>query len=71
MIMLSFKNLQYGGLFLWKSIDYYTDCGPIGFGQYNGQGVYCGLSTASEVFLIFTTQLYQYFSGFFSICTFR
>ena len=26
--------------------------------------VYCGLSTASEVFLIFTTQLYQYFSGF-------
>ena len=39
--------------------------------QYNGQGVYCGLSTASEVFLIFTTQLYQYFSGFFSICTFK
>ena len=27
-------------------------------GQYNGQGVYCGLSTASEVFLTFTTQLY-------------
>ena len=27
--------------------------------------VYCGLSTRSEVFLIFTTQLYQYFSGFF------
>ena len=26
--------------------------------QYNSQGVYCGLSTASEVFLIFTTQLY-------------
>ena len=24
--------------------------------------MYCGLSTASEVFLIFTTQLYQYFS---------
>ena len=24
----------------------------------HGQGVYCGLSTASEVFLIFTTQLY-------------
>ena len=33
-------------------------------GQYNGQGAYCGLSTASEVFLIFTTQLYQYFSCF-------
>ena len=33
-------------------------------GLYVGQGVYCGLSTASEVFLIFTTQLYQYFSLF-------
>ena len=30
----------------------------------NGLGEYCGLSTASEVFLIFTTQLYQYFSVF-------
>ena len=37
----------------------------MGRGQYDGQGVYCGLSTASEVFLIFTTQLYQYFSVFF------
>ena len=26
-------------------------------GQYAGQGEYSGLSTASEVFLIFTTQL--------------
>ena len=26
--------------------------------QYDGQGVYCGLSTASEVFITFTTQLY-------------
>ena len=34
----------------------------MGRGQYDGQGVYCGLSTASEVFLIFTTPLYQYFS---------
>ena len=31
---------------------------PIGCGQYDGQGVYCGLSTASEVFLIFTTKIY-------------
>ena len=30
--------------------------------QYNGQGMYCGVSAAYEVFLIFTTQLYQYFS---------
>ena len=43
--------------------------GPSGRGQYNGHGVYFGPSTASEVFLIFTTQLYQYFSVFFSICT--
>ena len=25
----------------------------------DGQGVYCGMSTASEVFLIFTTQLHS------------
>ena len=29
------------------------------------KGVYCGLSTSSEVFLIFTTQLYQYVTVFF------
>ena len=34
------------------------------------QGVYCGLSTASEMFLIFTTQLYQYFSVFFLFAPF-
>ena len=34
-------------------------------GQYNGQGVHCGPHTAFEVFLIFTTQLEQYFSMFF------
>ena len=36
-------------------IGYYTDKGH---SQYDCHGVYCGLSTASEVFLIFTTQLY-------------
>ena len=45
-------------------LSYHTDQGPYGHGQYNGQGVYYGLSTASEVFLIFTTQLYQSFSVF-------
>ena len=30
----------------------------IGCGQYYGQGAYCNLSTASEVFPILTTQLY-------------
>ena len=39
----------------------YTDHGQEGSGQYNGQGVYCGLSTASEVFRIFT------FLHFFSV----
>ena len=37
----------------------------MGLGQYNSQGVYRGLSTASEVFLIFTTQLCQYSIVFF------
>ena len=36
----------------------HTDQGPKGRGQYDGQGMYCGLSTAPEVFLILTTQLY-------------
>ena len=45
-------------------LGYYTDQGPQGRGQYYGQGVFCGPNTASEVFLIFTTQLYQYLSGF-------
>ena len=35
---------------------------PAGLGQYNGQGVYGGLSTASEVFLIFTTQRYHIYA---------
>ena len=33
-------------------LGHYTDRGPMGFGQYNSQEEYCGLSTASEVFLI-------------------
>ena len=38
---------------------------PRPVGIYDGQGVYCGLSTASEVFLIFTTRLYQFLVSFF------
>ena len=38
-------------------IGYHIDQGPQGRGQYDDQGVYCGLSTVSEVFLNFTTQL--------------
>ena len=34
---------------------------PTDRGQYDGQGVYFGLSTASEVYLIFTTQIYSLF----------
>ena len=32
--------------------------------------MYCGLSIASSVFLIFNTQLYQYFSAFFLFALF-
>ena len=38
---------------------YATDQSPMGLTQYESQGVYCVLSTASEVFLIFTNQLYS------------
>ena len=43
----------------------------MGRGQYNGQEVYCGLSTASEVVLVFTTQLHciPIFSMYFPFCT--
>ena len=34
----------------------------MGHGKCNSLGEYCGLSTASEVFLICTTRLYQVFS---------
>ena len=34
-------------------------------GEYEGQGVYWGLSTASEVFLPFTTQLHKCLRNFF------
>ena len=40
-------------------------------GQYYDHGVYCGLSTASEVFLIFTTILYQYLSVIFLFSLFN
>ena len=33
----------------------------------SGQGAYCALSTNSEVFLIFTTRLYQLFRAFFLV----
>ena len=33
-------------------LGHYTDCGPIGLGQYNSLGEYYGPNTASSVFLI-------------------
>ena len=33
-------------------LGHHTDRGPMGLGQYNSLGEYCGLSTASEVFLL-------------------
>ena len=53
--LLKYIHLWYGAFI---ELGYQTDRGPTGLGQYDGQGVYCGLSTASEVFLIFTTQIY-------------
>ena len=43
----------------------------MGFGRYDGQGMFCGESTASEVFLTFTSQLYQYFSVFLLFALFN
>ena len=39
----------------------------MGRGQYDGQGMYCGLSTASEVFLIFNNQLYSWLCNYNAI----
>ena len=36
-------------------------------GQYKGQGVYCGLSTASEVFPFCTTKPYSYLCNYNAI----
>ena len=47
----------------------HTDQGPQVRGQYDGQGVYCGLSTASEVF-IFTTQQYLYLCDYHAIVSY-
>ena len=33
-------------------LGHYTDCSPMGLGQYNGLGEYCSPHTASSVFLI-------------------
>ena len=43
----------------------------MGFGQYDGQGVHCGESTASEVFLTFTSELYQHLSVFLLFALFN
>ena len=52
---------------LFTPLGYYTDRGPIDLGKYDGLGEYCGLITASEVFLIFTTQLYSYLINYNAI----
>ena len=39
-------------------LGYHIDQGPWGRRQYDDQGEYCDLSTASEVFFIFTNHLY-------------
>ena len=39
-------------------LGYHTDQDLKGRSQYDGYGAYCGLSTAFQVFLIFTPQIY-------------
>ena len=46
---------------------HHTDQGPQGRGQYYGQGVYCGLSTASEVFIIFFYPTISYLCNYNAI----
>ena len=54
--------MQYGGHN--TPLGCYTDQGLWGRCQYGGQGVYCGLSTAAEVFLILTTLIYVCFCNY-------
>ena len=42
----------------------------VGRGQYDGQAVYCGLSTASEMFFIFNTQLYSFLCNYDAIVSY-
>ena len=42
---------------------------PMGLGQYDGHGENCDLSTASEMFLMFTTQLYTCLCNYNAILT--
>ena len=44
-----------------------TVAGPMGLCQYNIQGVYCGMNTASKVILVFTTQLYSWLCNYNAI----
>ena len=34
-------------------LGHYTDCGPMGLGQFNSLGEYCGPHTASSVLLMY------------------
>ena len=43
-------------------LGHHTDHGPIGLGQYNSPGEYCGLHTASSVFLILVLQMFMKFA---------
>ena len=43
----------------YSPIDHHIDKGLLDHGRYDDQGIYLGLSTVSEVKLIFTTQLFS------------
>ena len=46
-------NMHRGGSMRAPILPYYTDQDPLNRGQYDGQGIYWGLNTASEVFSYF------------------
>ena len=52
---------------IFTHLGYYTYQGPWSRSQYDGQRTYCDPSTSSEVFLIFTTQLYSYLCSYNAI----
>ena len=64
----NFRDFHRNSIANCNSLSGHTDQGPYkGCGQDDGQGMYWGMSTASEVFLIFTTQLFSYLCDYNAI----
>ena len=50
--VVKIRNTSEAALGPQYTLGHHTDCGPMGLGQYNSLGEYCGPHTASSVFLI-------------------